>query len=191
MRLVRVNGPWVGLELGRNGEPGMPECEQDVTEPIRTPRGRAAADLELEAAVDGGHAVDPIGHDARVPAASPAKLVDVAQELVDRRSVAVAGGLHERRQLAASNRLSGREARERPRVAVAVALGAHAHLADRRGARTPRADGVRIGVEDRNLGRLDTSVPEGLVGDEAGQAAADDRDAGRLGSWATQGLAPT
>ena len=115
-------------------------------------------------------------NDALVPAASPAKLVDVAQELVDGRSVAVAGGLHERHQLAAAYRLSRRESRERGRVAMAVALGAHARLADRLGARAPGADGVRVWVEDDDLGRLEAAVAEGLVGDEAGQAAADDRE---------------
>ena len=85
VRLVGVNDPRVALELLREGEARMARREEDVRED--------AAPVELEAAVHGPDALDAGPAEALVPAGLVPQLVDVVEELVDGRVVAVAGAL--------------------------------------------------------------------------------------------------
>jgi hypothetical protein len=64
---------------------------------------------------------------------------------------------------------------------MAVALGAHVALANRRGADTPCGCGIRVRAEHGYFGRLEPPFSEGCICDEAGQAASDDRARSRHG----------
>jgi hypothetical protein len=145
----------------------MARCDQDVPE--------AAELVDLEPAGSGAHPAHAVRSEALVPAGALAQLRDMPEKVVDGRAVPVAHRLDERSRRASAQRLARGEARERARVAVAVALGPHALLAYRLGARAPGRHGVRIGAEDGDLGGLEASVSQGQIRDEARQTAADDR----------------
>ena len=73
--------------------------------------------------------------------------------------------------------LPHREPRERGRQAVPVALGAHHAAAGSRAACLPHtAAGSASAAEDRDLTGLEATPPQRHIGDEAGEAAADDRE---------------
>src|SRR5205823_570657 len=99
--------------------------------------------------------------------------IDVLEELVDRRVVAVEERLDERPR--PPRRGTHREPRERGRRDVPVALRAHAPLADRGGAHAPGRRRIGIRAEDRDLVRLEPAVPERGVADQRGEPVADDR----------------
>src|SRR5262249_50645973 len=102
--------------------------------------------------------------------------LDVREELVDRRVVAVSEALDERPRVERAHRVPYRETRERRGQAVAVALGPHPTLADRAGADAPRGGGVEPrGAEHGYLVGRDPTVDESGVRDEAGEPSADDR----------------
>ena len=164
-----MHDPRIVRELLRQREPGVAEREQDVPED--------AVPLELEAAIDRAHMVDALPAHALVPAALLAQLRDVLEEQVDRRVVAVADAPDERHGRPAPYGVPNRESREGGRQAVPVALRAHRALADCSRPPAPDRGGIRIRVEDCDLVRLDAAVQEGQVRDEAGEAAADDRNA--------------
>jgi hypothetical protein len=166
MRLVGMHRPGVALELVRNRQPGMAGCEKDVRE--------HAVAVELEAALDRAHTFHPRPVKALVPPRALPELRHVLQELRHRRVIAVANGLDERDNAAPPPGGTDRQARKGRWQTVAVALRAHTPLADRGGPAAPR--GCRIGVraEHRDLPRCEPPMPEGCIGDEAGEAAADD-----------------
>ena len=119
----------------------------------------------------------PAGARPRRPSTCSAQLVDVAQELVDARPVAVRHRAEQRAEPAAADRLARRQARKGGGVAVAVALRAHPLLSDRLRPRPPGASRARVGIEDRDLAALDAAVQQRHVGDKPAEPAADDRDA--------------
>ena len=150
VRLVRVHDARVARELGRNVQ-------------ARDARARAAragttpCAVELEAAVDRAHALDARAADARRPSrVRVAQLLDVLEELLDGRVVAVADATRRaaRRRRAAAPRAP--RARERRRQAVPVALRAHRALPDRGRARraTPPPGSASV-AEDGDLVRLE------------------------------------
>ena len=153
---------------GGTRQPGMAEREQHVRE--------ALAAVELEAAVDGSHALDAPPHEALVPAGALAHVRGVLEELVDRRPVAVAGAQRERRRATPPPRRAHREPGERGRRDVPVALRAHPPLPDRARPRGPRLGRVGAVAEDDDLVRLEPSVTQRRVRAEAGEPASDDRD---------------
>jgi hypothetical protein len=145
----------------------MPGGEKDVPEAVA---------VELEAALDRPHAIDAAQDEALVPAAPLAQPLDVGEELLDRRVVAVGDGLEQRSQRAPPRHTPEGEAGEGAREAVAVALGAHLPLPDRRGAHPPRRRGVGVRPEDRDLAGREGPA-QGLVRGEARESGAHDRDA--------------
>src|SRR5262249_22610764 len=170
VRLIGVHDARVAAKLVRERESRMPRCEEDVLELAAT------VAVDREAAVDGTDALDPSPNEPLCPAARDAELLDVGQEVFDRRVVAVDQARDERRHRPPSPRLAHREPRERRREAVAVALRAHVGLPDGRGAAAPGSAGIRLGREDRDLALVDAALAERQVAHEAGQPAADDRD---------------
>src|SRR4029077_19035063 len=85
----------------------------------------------------------------------------------------------------AARSLANGEAREGGCGEMAVALGPHALLADRGGARAPDGGRVFVCPEDGDLVRLHPAVAECRVGREGRQAATDDRAAhgATEGTW--------
>ena len=156
----------------------MPGSEQDVAED--------AVPVELEAALHRPHPLDPRPPEALVPAAARAQLVDVVEEELDGRPVAVADAEDERREVPPPRRLPRGEAGERGRPAVPVALRAHQPLADRGRARPPGSGRVGVVAEDGDLGRLEAAVAQRRVGDEPAEPGADDGDARCHGSYFTE-----
>ena len=103
----------VTTQLGGKREGRVADGEQDVPERCPGTACRVAVPrLQLEASVDGPHPRDAPDGDARVPVASRAKLVDVAEKLGHRRPVPVARGQDRRRQVAAAQRLLGEAGNE-------------------------------------------------------------------------------
>ena len=166
VRRIGVDRARVVLELRRQRETRVPRREQDVAE--------GAVRIELEAAVDRPHLLHTGLPPAPVPAAPVAQLVDVAEELVDRRPVAVADAQEERDRRPAPRRLPRGEAGEAGRVAVAVALGAHALLADRGRTHAPRPGRIVRVAEDGDLLRVEPGVTQRRVRDEAAEPGTDD-----------------
>src|SRR5687768_10511410 len=132
---------------------------------------------DLEAAGHRTHGLDEALVEALLPATAIPQRFDVAEELLDGRVVAVAHRAGERGETLPPERLPHGEARERGRVAVPLALGAHALLADRLGPPAPGRGRIGIGAEDGDLPRLEAAVPKGRIRGEAGKAPADDRAA--------------
>ena len=167
MGLVGVNRALVAFELGGNGEAGVPGRDEHVPKHVYIVDGEAVA--------LGTNAARAMAHEALVPAAAIAELGDMPEELGDGGTVAVADGLEEGDERARAHRLAWRETGKRARVAVAVALRAHARLADRLRARAPRGDRIGIGAEDSDLAGVETAMSEGHVRDEARETASHDR----------------
>src|SRR5581483_10552775 len=123
VRLVGVDGARIGGELPRHVQARMAGRDQDVPE--------HAVAVELEAAVDGVDALDARRVQAAVPAAASAQALDVREELADGGMEAVAQRVDEGPGRPPAYRGAERQARERGRAAVAVALRPHLALADR------------------------------------------------------------
>ena len=168
VRLVRVHRPRIRAQLVRHLQSRVARRDEHVPE--------NAVAVELEAAVDGAHALDPFAVQARVPAAARAQPLDVCEELPHRWVEAVAERAHQRRRRAAAHRRAERQPRKRRRPAVAVALRAHLALPDRGRAPPERRRRIVVGAEDRDLARLELAA-QGLVRREPGQAGSDDGDA--------------
>src|SRR5919198_257629 len=146
-----------------------------------------AVAVELEAAVHGPDAADPGKADARLPPARLPQLLDVLEERVDARVIAVADALQERRERAPPASLAHRQPGKGGGQAVAVALRAHPALADCRRPPAPSGRRIELGAEDGDLVRRNSAVQQGRVGDESGQAATDDgAAAGRLAAHFTE-----
>ena len=167
VRLVGMDDARIALEVGRDRRSRMPRREQYVAE--------RAAPVELEAAVDGADALDPPLHDGFVPARASTELAHVAEEPVEGREVPVRDGAEERACRAAAHRFPRSEAGKAAREAVAVALGAHRALADRGGAAREWTGGIPFAGEDDHVAHA--GMAERQEGGEAGQPAADDRNA--------------
>ena len=169
VRLVGVHRARVVGELVRHASPGWPVAS-------RTWRNGPFA-VELEAAVDRADPVDPGRHEALVPAARARSSSACVEEVRHGRVVAVATRLEQRRRASGAGTPRARRGRGTRRAAVAVALGAHAALPDRRGPPPPGGGRVGVGAEDGDLLRLDAAVTQRRVGREASQPASDDRAA--------------
>ncbi len=134
-----------------------------------------ALSVELEAALDRPHATHPCRTEAGVPAGPRPHPLDVLEELRHRGAVAVGGTAHEGAHRPLAQRRLHREARERGRRDVSVALRAHPPLPDGGCAGPPGAGGIPVPAEHGDLGRLEAPMAEGRIGREAGQASAHDR----------------
>src|SRR5262249_38166176 len=131
--------------------------------------------FEVEAAFDCPDARDPTWHERLVPVRPPAHVLDVLEELADRRVVAVADALHDGPGIPAAQRGADGEPREARRQAVPVALRAHPALPDRLCSPAPGLGGISAGgIEDGDV--LHVPVAERGMRDEPGQAAADHGD---------------
>ena len=166
VRLVRVHRAGVALEPLGPGEARVARREQDVRED--------AVPVDLEPALDRPHALDARGLEALVPAGGGTQLVDVVEELRDGRVVAVEERLDERRRAPAADRRADGEPGKGAGRAVPVALGAHPPLADGRGAHPPHGRRVRVRRRTRRFRPVRAPFPEGGMGTQAGEAAADD-----------------
>ena len=137
----------------------------------------AAASVELEAAVNRRDPFDPRRAHAPLPAAALAAPLDMCEELLDGRVIAVACRLDERPQRAPATNAGEGKSGERRRPAVAVALRAHLPLPNRGGLLPPHGGRVAVGAEHHDLARLETGAPQDLVRREPGEPGPDDRDA--------------
>jgi hypothetical protein len=137
MWLVRMHYPRVVLQLGREVEARMPGRNEHVPE-------RTLA-VELEAAVDSPNPIDAAQPQAPVPADALPQLLHVAEEVGDRRAVAVTCACEERPRRAPPECLTDCEARKGRGSAVAIAFRAHALLADRARPAPPRGCGILVG----------------------------------------------
>src|SRR5579864_341981 len=133
-----------------------------------------AVPVELEAAVDGADALDGGRAEAALPAAAVAQPTDVGEELIHRGVEAVAERPEQRARRPAAHGGAERETGKRRRQAVAVALGAHLPLPDRRGVAAERRGRVVFDTEHRDLLRRQ-GAPQRLVRREPGKARAHDR----------------
>ena len=144
----------------------MPGSKQHVHED--------AMAVDVEPALDCAHALDSRLHEAVVPARPHADVLDVLEELVDGRVVPVGHAPRERGDRLAPPRRPNGEPGERRRRNVAVALRAHAPLADRLRALAPRRRGIGAVAEDDDLLRREPAVAQRRVRAEPRQASADD-----------------
>ena len=136
---------------------------------------KAAGVVELAAALDGRDPLHALSPKALVPPALGADLVDVLEELAHSRVIAVEPALHEWNRALATERRADREPRKRARRAMAVALGAHATLANRRRPHPPLAGRVGVRSEHVDFGGSESPVSEGCIADEAREPPADNR----------------
>src|SRR6185295_17067744 len=135
----------------------------------------AAQIVELEAAVDGADPLHAAAAEALVPAAFRSNLLDVHEELLHSRVIAVEPALDEWKRALVPEGRPDREAGERAWRAMAVALGAHPALADGCRPYTPLARGVGVRSEHVYFGGSEPPMSEGCIADQAREAAADDR----------------
>ncbi len=169
MRLVRVHGARIVEQLVGPREARMSRRDEDVS--------KAAAAVDVEAAVHRRDPPDPPLTQALIPAASLAAPLDVREELLDRRVIAVARRLEERSQRAPPANAGEGEAGKGRGPTVPVALGAHLPLTDRRRLSPPDGGRIVLGTEDGDLAGLEPAAPQDLVRREAGEPGPDDRDA--------------
>jgi hypothetical protein len=144
----------------------MPGREQNVRED--------AALVQREPTLGRPNAADARALEALVPIRLETKLLDMLQELLDRRVEAVADALGQRYDASPSKRRPHRKAREGGRPAMAVALGPHPPLTDRRRANAPGGSRIPVCSEHGYFGRLEPPFSEGCIGDEPGEPASDD-----------------
>ncbi len=135
----------------------------------------AAEAVEIEPAVGGADPFHAAAAEAFFPAAFRSDLLDVLEELLHGRAIAVEPALDERERALVPERRADRKAGERARRAVPVALGAHAALADGSRPYPPLARGVGVRSEHVYFGGSEPPVSEGCIADQAREAAADDR----------------
>jgi hypothetical protein len=169
VRLVGVDDSRVVGELRRQCEPGVSRRQQDVA--------KDAVAVELEAALGHRDTCDPRAVEALVPAAALPQLVDVPKERRYGRPIAVADAEDQRGQIASPDGLARRETWKRRGPAMAVALGAHRPLPDRRRSLPPGSCRVGVVAEHGDLRRLEPAVAQRGVRDEPAEPGADDRSA--------------
>ena len=133
--------------------------------------------VDGEPVVDRCDAVDPLAAEALFPAAPAHAPTRRAQEILDARVVAIRDGRNERRHRQCARGFANREPGERRCRDVAVGLGAHALLADRRGPSAPDLGRVLVRAVDGDLLRLHAAATQRRVRRECGEPATDDRAA--------------